>query len=57
MKWKVLKSFGKYRVGAIVDDSDLYIRRKIKEGGGCLEKMKAGHENKMAGKIKNKGVE
>jgi len=36
MKYKVTKKFDKYRVGQVVDDKDIYIRRKIQEGG-CLE--------------------
>lgn len=37
-KYKVTKPFGKYRLGAIVLDDKLYIRRKLDEGG-CLERV------------------
>ena len=46
MQYKVTKKFGKYPVGAIVDDRDVYIRRKLQEGG-CLEKIENKHEEKM----------
>jgi len=46
MKYKVTKRFGKYREGQIVDDKELYIRRKIEEGG-CLEVVKEKREKKM----------
>jgi len=66
MKYKVTKKFGKYKVGQVVDDKDIYIRRKVQEGG-CLEpyevktlkKMqKAEYENKaIESSAENKSVE
>lgn len=47
MKYKVIKPFGVYKEGDIVDKKNLYIRRKIQEGG-CLEPVeKKAYENKM----------
>jgi hypothetical protein len=57
MKYKVTLRFGKYKVGDIVDDSELYIRRKLAEGG-CLELLKDKQtfvkENKMIKDYENK---
>ena len=39
MKYEVILPFGQYKKGQIVDDSVLYIRRKIQEGG-CLKPIK-----------------
>jgi len=47
-KYKVIVPVGKLRKGQIVDDSDPYVRRKLREGG-CLEEYKdkgAAPENK-----------
>lgn len=51
MKYKVTKAFGSFKVGNIVSDSDLYIRRKIQEGG-CL--VPVTEEKMEPKKIKNK---
>lgn len=48
-KYEVIKRFGKYKVGQIVNE-DLYIRRKLQEGGCLKEIEKATYENKKADK-------
>ena len=53
MKYKVLKKFDKYKPGDIVSDEERYIRRKIAEGGGCLEKL---NEKSIQGAPKNKAM-
>ncbi len=42
--YKVTKNVGKLRIGDIVDDSSLFVRRKLQEGD-CLEPYKP--EKKM----------
>jgi 3-dehydroquinate synthase class II len=60
MKYEVIQDVGNFKVGDIVDDSDLYVRRKIEEGG-CMkpiqEKQIKSTENKMLTGKENKGAE
>lgn len=40
MKYRVIAPVGPYVVGQVVDDSDPYVRRKLREGD-CLEPIRA----------------
>ena len=55
MKHKVTKRFGQFKVGQIVDDKDIYIRRKIQEGG-CTEPFEAKESKMVKNNYENKMV-